>query len=226
MHIKTIENLWLTSNGLEALQKGKTKSSLIGITQGDLDGACGPYALMMALIASGAISRTDAENIWHKPIKGTTKLAKEIKKLETLLKEGTDNTTLVKLFEAIQRYFPKHSNLQKLKATEINDSGNKLIPFLIEQIDHSLPTIIGLDWRGGGAHWVTVIGYQKFDERSEYPERILVLDPQSRQSKISAWNGILDVHNLEKGKKPNTYWVENYSNTCSIDSGVQFQLTS
>lgn len=228
MIIKTLEDLWLSNSGLTVWQNhGLTKEKYhVFLQQGDLDGACGPYALMMSLIACGAISRADAHEIWLGKVKGTTKLGKEMKNLSALLRDGTTAESLEKLFNAIRFYFSNnHKNLQNLciSLTENKKRGNELVSYAKSQIDKNLPTIIRLDWKGAGAHWVTVVGYQKYTDQKDIPERLLCLDSGFQISNTSAWNGVLDVFEKTTGIKPYSYWSESSQvDKCDVNGCISF----
>lgn len=226
MLIRLLDSIVLSPKGLCSYKKTWTHQDKfsVSLTQGDLDGACGPYALMMTLISLGAISKKEAVKIWGDPIDQRTKLAKTIKSLDTLLRTGTSSTDLIELLGAIQHYFrSKHSKLKSVTHEETDLKGKALVPYCVEKIQNSEPVIVSLDWIGEGAHWVTVIGYQENDVNEI--ESLLVLDPGSPMRNTSAWNGVIDVSNVSKGKKPYTYWSDVYKDQCMIIDTIAFRTS-
>ena len=226
MLIRLLDSIVLSPKGLCSYKKTWTHQDKfsVSLTQGDLDGACGPYALMMTLISLGAISKKEAVKIWGDPIDQRTKLAKAMKSLDTLLRTGTSSTDLIQLLGAIQHYFRSgHSKLKLVTYEETSLKGKALVSYCVGKIKNSEPVILGLDWRGKGAHWVTVIGYQENDENKI--ESLLVLDPSSPMRDTSAWNGVIDVFNVSAGKKPYTYWSDVYEERCMIVDTIAFRTS-
>lgn len=226
MLIRLLDSLVLSPKGLCSYKRTWTHQDKfsVSLTQGDLDGACGPYTLMMALISLGAISKKEAVKIWGDPIDQRTKLAKAMKSLDTLLRTGTSSTDLIQLLGAIQHYFRSgHSKLKSVKYEETSLKSKALVSYCVGKIKNSEPIILGLDWKGEGAHWVTVIGYQENDENKI--ESLLVLDPGSPMRDTSAWNGVIDVYNISTGKKPFTYWSDVYEEKCMIVDSIAFRTS-
>ena len=205
------------------------------LRQGDLDGACGPYALMMAMIAYGAITRKDAIALWLGKLKSSTKVGKVISSLDALLRDGTEAKHLTELFEATQAYsrlngLACNGKLQDLRISEIKDRGQQLFKTVYSSIDKGFPLILCLEWGRNDAHWVVAVGYQSFKKDHENPlveiklETILVLDPGASFSATSAWNGVLSVQ-PEKGALPFQYWTNDITDTqCDADGGLSFSL--
>lgn len=68
MRIQTIPSLSLT----EHWEGVKTHD--VAKRQGDLDGACGPYALMNALMLAGSLTEKQVGKLWQLPADGRTVL--------------------------------------------------------------------------------------------------------------------------------------------------------
>lgn len=236
MDIRLLPNLDLSRSGLISFHDRRLseENRVISLRQGDLDGACGPYALMMALLAFGAITRKDALNLWMGKVDGRAQLSKVIASLETLLRHGTHASDLIKLFEAVQRYsalngLACNANLQRLQISAKEVRGQALFKLVKESIDSGVPAILTLEWSHSDAHWVTAIGYQTYKKNVPDPdshatlESILVLDPSSSASPTSAWNGVLAV-NPGNGSLPFNYWNNDQSAvSCDADGCLFFQ---
>jgi hypothetical protein len=231
MKITLLPNLIFSNSGLASYNDGRLRSDnrLVSLTQGDLDGACGPYALMMALLTCGAITRKDAVHLWLGDIKKGTKVDKVITKLGTLLRHGTTADQLIKLFTSIQEYselkgLACNAKLQNLKISETESRGKALFKTVKTSIDAGFPTILKLEWGATDAHWVVAIGYQ--EDRllgGDEMEAILVLDPGEQFSTTCVWNGILSTTHPKRGSLPFRYWTNGSPETlCDADGGLCF----
>lgn len=204
------------------------------LRQGDLDGACGPYALTMALIASRIIDRNQAVLLWSSldQLDQRIVLAKAVKELDMLVSQGTDISALQKIFRGIQKHFDTNvfnqleCHLICSSVDQVEISGRKLFLAVVEHINqYDLPVILWLDWKGGGAHWVVVIGYQYRDNgnQSQSIEHLLVLDPGADMSATGAWNGVLTAP-VTQGKKSYRYWSNSQPETaCHVTKGLAFR---
>lgn len=236
MEIRLLPNLDLSPSGLISFHDRRLseENRLVTLRQGDLDGACGPYALMMALIAHGAITRKDAVSLWQGKLDGRVKLGRVLSNLETLLRDGTESSQLVALFDALQRYsklegLACNANLQRLRITPTEERGQALFKSVRTSIDQGFPMILGLEWTRNAGHWVVAIGYQAHKKNHDDPsctsklESILVLDPSSGFNTTSAWNGVLTVM-AERGSLPFTYWTNDQAAVaCDAQGGLLFQ---
>lgn len=84
------------------INKGKLVTTIsedykpVFLKQGDMDGACGPYCLMMALLINGAVEMEDVNDLWN--IKLSSRLGKLVKAMrehDTLFTNGTDIKDIV-----------------------------------------------------------------------------------------------------------------------------------
>ena len=73
---------------------------LIHLRQGGLDGACGPYCVVMALITLGVMCSHEARNMyqWHGNSR-ERRFRTAIRNLGALVSEGTDNRDMLSLIE-------------------------------------------------------------------------------------------------------------------------------
>jgi hypothetical protein len=231
MKITLLPNLVFSKLGLCSYADARMEinNRLVSLSQGDLDGACGPYALMMALIACGAINRSDAIHLWLGEIEKGSKADKTILRLGTLLRKGTTAKQLINLFKAIKELPELHgtacnSKLQKLKITETKNRGQILFKTIKKSIDDGYPIVVMLELGKSDAHWVVAIGYQEDSSlASKEMETILVLDPGEKFTKTCPWNGLLTIGNPTRGSLPFRYWTNESSETlCDADSGLCF----
>lgn len=187
-----------------------------GFSQGTLDGACGIYSVVTAMVAGGVISRDEAINAWSTIPDGRTRLANATVHLPALVQDGTDETDQIKLIKALEWHIRK---TKTCKPELIDLSGKKLFPEIIGRIDRSIPVIIHLNWEGSGAHAAVVVGYE-FEDNDVY--HLLTIDPGYNISRVQLWNAVLTCYRNKNGKKPYYYRVENFQldSHCQITKAV------
>lgn len=231
MKITLLPNLIFSKFGLASYNDGRLRGEnrVVSLTQGDLDGACGPYALMMVLLTSGAITRNDAIHLWLGDIEKGTKVDKVISRLGTLLRHGTTADQVIKLFKSIKEYselngLACNAKLRNLKIAKTENRGKALFKTVKTSIDNGYPIILKLEWGATDAHWVVAIGYQEDSLLgSDEMEAILVMDPGGQFSSTCAWNGVLSTKHPKRGSLPFRYWTNGSLETlCDADGGLCF----
>jgi hypothetical protein len=224
MKIQTLSNLALTENGLISWKHRNSRPNRVHLRQGDIDGACGIYSFMMALLAPGVLSRKRIEDIWRSQPKMSTAFGKAIHDFGTLVQEGLHDDHLIQLLNGLAKY-PELTSAEKIcmgkvSAVPLRVSGAMVIEEVVEWIvQNDMPAIIGLDWEGGGGgHWVTAIGFQSIGEDCEH---ILVLDPSEDTDETTVWNGVLTYSPDKYGKRPYLYWGKSgETRHCSVGGGL------
>ncbi|OGD20376.1 MAG: hypothetical protein A2Y69_15940 [Candidatus Aminicenantes bacterium RBG_13_59_9] len=172
---------------------------MIHLMQGSLDGACGPYSLVMALLICGVVDRNQA--VSYGPVdrrKPLGRLLGEWHQLGPLVKCGTGPGQLAAL---LARTYGRH-----IEAEFSAESGADLRPFIEAQICINHPVLLAISYHRGG-HWVVVIGleYEITDEGRSLC-RFLVLDPAAKTPPVCAWNGVIDARG-GGGRYPFTWWT-------------------
>ena len=167
MEIKILPNLDFSPSGMVSFHNRSltTENRLIHLQQGDLDGACGPYSLMMALLAYGAITRKDAINLWLGKVHSSTKFGKVVSKLDALIRNGTKSIHLKKLFEAIKAYsqsnkLSNEARMRNLNLTKVKVRGRPLFDQIKER------TIFKLIKTKSLKSGATVFSYEPTSEKS------------------------------------------------------------
>ncbi|MCA9795305.1 MAG: hypothetical protein KC910_26030, partial [Candidatus Eremiobacteraeota bacterium] len=140
----------------------------IHFRQGYLDGACGPYSLLMALAAVGY----EVEDERH-----TYRALRRIARTDTLLSRGTGAGSLRKL---LKDWAPGY----KLKADRGKSKAQ--LSAAIDAIARNRAVLIGLTWVGPTrpepGHWAVGIGYEQpwtteHDQKhGEQVDRLFLLD--------------------------------------------------
>lgn len=233
--IKIISGLFLHQDGLKSAQykkfrKKENNFGQVSLTQGSLDGACGPYALMMAILSLG-IPHEDVVELWGTQQDGRTKFAREMLNYQCLINSGTYAEQLVSIYQSIAG--STHRDFEKFKALkeyELEIIPLKNIDAIHHVVDHikktGLPAILGLSWNKTDGHWVTAIGYQSFrssqddSDLNEQLESLLILDPGERINRTEMWNAVLAAEST--GKKFQ-YWKNSApAIDCTPDSCIVF----
>ena len=197
MPIHLLPQIRLTANGPVTKQARHWRS--VHLTQGNLDGACGPYSVMMALLLLGQLrfdevtsygflfDRTQSKGkLWHMLEKGPG-----------LLRDGTDLRDLHRL---LQRSFG-----QELCSYPVAGTPEALVQFTVEHLREGRPVLLGLRYAGQGGHWLVIIGCEENEQG--HINKLLVLDSSSTAPSLCAWNAFVDVEAPAKYKRYRYQWV-------------------
>ena len=145
--IKTVSNIIMRGG------KVLTRNTELPRKQGDMDGACAVYSVMMCLLRLGYVKKDDLEvyNLADKRAR-KGKLLYELLENNGLIKSGFG---FVELKREIERQTGDEINVQR-KTPRTQDNIVQLITDLIEE---DVTPIISIDWKNGGAHALLAIGY-------------------------------------------------------------------
>lgn len=153
--IHIIDKVSLTSNGLVATG---TKD-LIHLHQGDMDGACAVYSLMMCLIINRSIKRLDVTDLDKKHDGRSSKgrlVDAFLNNAKGLVREGYElevlNTELLHAFKkCVSTAWYSTENAKK----------QELYAIIKSSLDEHSPIELGFSWKRKGGHAITVIGYEE-----------------------------------------------------------------
>lgn len=198
--IKIIDSLYLTENGCCIKDHGFHR---VHIRQGDIDGACSIYALMMNLLILKTIRRRKLDDLYNR--------IKTSPEVERLFHEFFDKHGLVRegfyfseLKQMVNRSFGK-----VVTATHYNSDSevakDEYIGQIQQTIDSNQPIILGIDFKGGG-HAVLAVGYESDDEGLF---NIFCLDPAYACKPTSYWNMVISLYYKDKGKYRHQCLTEN-----------------
>ena len=203
MNIMQVSRLFsVAPNGPVSAASGE----LVHLRQGDLDGACGPYCLFSALITLGLLQRDDLlENMsFWKGSSREGRLRDALKKFGVLSSDGTFGWDLVELTSYYKR--------MGLIAQHDESSKKQVMQSVCKAVDDDELPIVGVDWIGGGGHWLLVVGYQGVKEGDHIQRtHLLCLDPWQESPKASLWNAVIEVYDAEggavnKGRLSSNHW--------------------
>lgn len=198
---------------------------LVHLRQGELDGACGPYCVISALIAFGLMDRDDVvQNMYS--WKGSSRKGRfrdALYAFGVLNSEGTDGGDLVWLTDYYTR--------MGLKADHVKGSKSQVFERVADAIELNQLPIVEVHWQGGGAHWLMVVGYQgEVSEGETQLTHLLCLDPGQEAPIASLWNAVLEVYTSEglsisRGPMSSNFWgMDGQETKCQVKSTVILSL--
>ncbi|WP_404440043.1 hypothetical protein [Stutzerimonas chloritidismutans] len=180
--------------------------ALVHLRQGELDGACGPYCLVSGLITLGLMGRDDVMRNMHS-WKGSSRHGRfrdALYAFGTFTSEGTFGGDLLWLTD-----FYKRAGLQ---ACHIEGNKQQVFERLAVGIESGELPIVGVQWAGGGAHWMLVVGYQGTETDGDFQlTHLLCLDPGQEGPRASLWNAVVEVldgtgASVNKGRMSSNFW--------------------
>lgn len=222
-------NTMLVSPLLKVSPKGPVSaegSARVHLRQGELDGACGPYCMISALITLGLMDRDDVLENMHR-WKGSSRNGRfrdALYAFGVLNGEGTDGSDLLWLTE--------HYKSVGLKACHVEGTKKQIFETVAGGIEMGDLPIVGVQWQGGGAHWMLVVGYQGKESDEDFQlTHLLCLDPGQEAPRASLWNAVLEVFDGEGasvnlGRMSSNFWgMDGNPTKCQIKDTVILSLS-
>lgn len=181
--IKLVNNLILDKMGVR-IKDGSGKLTTFHKQQGDLDGACAVYSLVMDLLYTGYLEASDIEN--------------------GINRRGRKGNLLKRLFE--EQGLIVNGYYFKTLAADINSAAPELkahthhpqsLETYLEQIKHyidlSIPVVVSVDWKDENlGHAMLAIGYE---QNGDEIEKVFCLDPGHPSPEFSYWNCFIKTNN-------------------------------
>ena len=190
----------------------KIDGKSVHLRQGDMDGACTVYSLMMGLISIGAIKRDDVENVdkkYGRTSKGRL-IHEFLKKVpepgnkyqETVLLSS--GYTLSDIQEKLRKSFNRVVDTDYRSSLEEKDdeqylNKHELEEFIAGEIYEDRPVEICYNYRGKSAfgHAVLVVGYE--EDGNGTLIRFFCLDPGEEKPKGNKkYNAVIDLYHNGK----------------------------
>lgn len=189
--IKVIESLELTSNGVRLGKKTK-----VHLRQGELDGACAVYSLMMYLIILRIFTYKqviDGNNIKRSTSKGRI-IRNFFEKQNGLIRKGLSFADDIR--DGLQ-YAAK-----KIVDCDYIPTRQETIETLKECIDNNKPLMIAVDYNKTEGHALLAIGYET---RNNKIKKVFCLDPGSDIDSTSYWNAFITLDEYSNTKYHDSY---------------------
>ncbi len=167
----------LLQSGCEAARSSRTGEP-VHLQQGEADGACGHYCVLMALLALGEIEHKQATNFFT--VKRSSRLGRLAKYVQEAGEDYFHGTDVEQLAEMVAAGF----SACVVTASHV-DGGKSTRAFVEQHLDLGHLVITMLDFGSRGSHWVLAIGI----EDSRRGKRLLVIDPGAPANPTACWNG-------------------------------------
>lgn len=204
-----------------------TTGDLVHLRQGELDGACGPYCVVSALITLGLMGRDDVLANMH-AWKGSSREGRfrdALYKFGALSCEGTNGDDL--------QFLADHFKRVGLEAKYVEGRKNHVFDCVAEAVESGQLPIVGVQWAGGGGHWMLVVGYQGEQVGEDIQlTHLLCLNPGEEAPKASLWNSVLEVYksdgsSIHKGSLASNFWgMDGKEMKCQIKDTFILSLAS
>lgn len=198
---------------------------LVHLRQGELDGACGPYCVISALIAFGLMDRDDVVQNMHS-WKGSSRKGRfrdALYAFGVLNSEGTDGGDLLWLTDYYKR--------MGLVGDHVEGSKSQVFECVADAVELNKLPIVEVHWQGGGAHWLMVVGYQgEVGEDGIQLTHLLCLDPGQEAPIASLWNAVLEIYtgegaSVNRGPMSSNFWgMDGQLIKCQVKSTVILSL--
>lgn len=204
-----------------------TTGDLVHLRQGELDGACGPYCVVSALITLGLMGRDDVLANMH-AWKGSSREGRfrdALYAFGVYSSEGTDGDDLLWLTDYYRRV--------GLQAEHVKGKKHYVFDCVADAVASGELPIVGVEWQGGGGHWMLVVGYQGEEVGEDIQlTHLLCLDPGQEAPKASLWNAVLEVYNsdgssIHQGPITSNFWgMDGKVTKCQVKDTVILSLAS
>ena len=182
--IHIIDKIELSDSGVVV----KKSRQLAHLRQGDLDGACGVYSMMMCLIIEKIIKREVVTDV-PPSLKRNTSDGRLVRKF--LENQGmiVDGYHLGPLSTDLQNAFKK-----KVDANLFDE--DNILEVIIEQLKENHPVEIEFSRIKTFGHFVVVVGYMVENKHTD----LYCLDPGYPMGKGQMWNNVLRIDTTSSAK--------------------------
>ena len=190
--IHIIDSIRLNHKGLCTLDE-KHKWVKLHKQQGDLDGACAIYSLVMAMLCKGLLT-DDETQVYNRPDRRTDKgkFLYQFFNERGMIREGYSYVTLAK--EINESSFG-------VKAIRKNPrTNNGRVELISDHIYDNIPVIISVVFENKTAHALLAVGIEV--DSNEEITKIYCLDPGYPSPRYSSWNCFIDVSKETKSDYP------------------------
>lgn len=205
--IHIIDSIRLNHKGLCTLDE-KHKWVKLHKQQGDLDGACAIYSLVMAMLCKGLLT-DDETQVYNRPDRRTDKgkFLYQFFNERGMIREGYSYVTLAR--EINESSFG-------VKATRKNPrTNNGRVELISDYIYDNIPVIISVVFENETAHALLAVGIEV--DSNEEITKIYCLDPGYPSPRYSSWNCFIDVSKETKSDYPFYCVCEDRYSKVSLD---------
>lgn len=172
MEIRLLDGLCLDADG----KLINTDGDQVHLRQGDMDGACGPYCVAMALLVLTKTTRYELDPSYKIDYRTRAgKLLKVIHSFDPMVLCGTGAHDLCEMLSAHNQAYGRI----------FEGSSSQLVPKVKQAIDNGHPVILDVQSKRaeGLNHWTLVVGYSD--------DYLHLLDPGYELRESNFWNATL-----------------------------------
>ena len=185
--IKIIDKVYLANDGelrTHHMQK-------VHLQQGELDGACAVYSMMMCLVVEKIVNRKTIKNPPKELKRNTTdgRLVRSFLEKQGMVVNGYE---IKKLHEDLQNAFKR-----KVDSIYYGYEDTNLVDVIVNCLDDNHPVEIGFSYMvGKKGHAVVAIGYQDDNDKI----KLYCVDPAYPMGECQIWNNVLEIDKTSKAK--------------------------
>lgn len=206
--MKIINKYTLSHDGLFC----KGTKQLIHLHQGDMDGACAVYSLMMGLLTIKALRRNDVmPSATHNGRTAKGRLVKEFLEKHGLVRDGYVLEALVNSFNSAARKLADCTYYCIYDDCYPRERG--FFDCIKDALDDDLPVEIGYSYGKDSGHAVLVIGYDETKTKVNF----FCLDPGHPLEKGQYWNNVVTLDKTEKSKMNAESLRDSYNIRCKVN---------
>lgn len=206
--MKIINKYTLSYDGLFC----KGTKQLIHLHQGDMDGACAVYSLMMGLLTIKALRRNDVmPSTTHNGRTAKGRLVKEFLEKHGLVRDGYVLEALVNSFNSAARKLADCTYYCIYDDCYPRERG--FFDCIKDALDDDLPVEIGYSYGKDSGHAVLVIGYDETKTKVNF----FCLDPGHPLEKGQYWNNVVTLDKTEKSKMNAESLRDSYNIRCKVN---------
>ena len=211
--IKIVKGLDITKDGIAVFNR---KWQSIHLRQGEMDGACAVYSLMMNLMILKVLTRTQITNL-NTTFKGNTakgRLYKEFFITEGLCRDGFYFTEIRdKLSHSFAKIVKSHTE----KYSNAQAEQGKYVENVKCCINQELPLMTAISFRGG-THAILAIGYEEIDGNLT---KIFCLDPDFAINNSSYWNAVIRINDSTNKVFGHSYITDKWCTDVCISESLK-----
>lgn len=192
----------------------------IHLHQGDMDGACAVYSLMMYLILLRVLTRKQVVDLNTK-FDGRVSKGRLFK--EFFLENGLcrDGFYFSEIESKLQHSFAKTVTSHQDRYDATTKGQQQMLSSVRQSLDSDEPIMIAEVFKQGGAHAILAIGYE---ERNNEISKLFCLDPASAIPCNAYWNTVIIINqNLNTKYSHTSIDVDNRCNDVYIDETLLIQ---
>lgn len=211
--IKIVKGLDITKDGVAVFNR---KWQPIHLRQGEMDGACAVYSLMMNLMILKVLTRIQITNL-NTTFKGNTakgRLYKEFFITEGLCRDGFYFT---EIRDKLSHSFAKIIKSHPEKYSNAQSEQGKFVENVKCCINQELPLMTAISFRGG-THAILAIGYEEIDGNLT---KIFCLDPDFAINNSSYWNAVIRINDSTNKVFGHSYITDKWCTDVCISESLK-----